>query len=105
MHKLVAIGLASIVAAGCSRPAETPPPAATAAPAAKIALASMPKADASTILQHIKVLSSDDFQGRAPGTQGEDKTVAYLESEFKKIGLKPGNSDGTYIQKVPLVGI
>ncbi len=39
------------------------------------------------------------------GTLGEEKTVAYLESQFKAMGLKPGNSDGSYVQKVPLVGI
>jgi Zn-dependent M28 family amino/carboxypeptidase len=51
------------------------------------------------------VLASDSFQGRAPGTPGEDKTVAYLEQQFRAIGLKPGNPDGSYIQRVPLVGI
>src|SRR5207248_3648218 len=50
-------------------------------------------------------LSSDEFEGRAPGTRGEELTVRYLVDQFKKIGLKPGNTDGTYIQKVPLVGI
>ena len=44
-------------------------------------------------------------EGRAPGTKGEELTVQYLETELKKLGLKPGNTDGTYIQKVPLVGI
>ena len=52
-----------------------------------------------------KTLSSDEFEGRGPGTKGEELTVAYLIDQFKKIGLKPGNTDGTYIQKVPLVGI
>jgi Zn-dependent M28 family amino/carboxypeptidase len=51
------------------------------------------------------VLASDEFEGRAPGTAGEDKTVAYLVDQFKGMGLKPGNTDGTYVQKVPLVGI
>jgi Zn-dependent M28 family amino/carboxypeptidase len=50
-------------------------------------------------------LSSDEFEGRAPGTPGEERTVQYLTAEFQKLGLKPGNTDGTYIQKVPLVGI
>ena len=40
-----------------------------------------------------------------PGSAGEEKTVSYLEAEFKKIGLKPGNPNGTYIQNAPLVGI
>ena len=56
------------------------------------------------LLAHIKTLSSDSFEGRAPGSHGEDLTVAYLTGQFKKIGLKPGNPDGTYVQKVPLVG-
>ncbi|HVU17160.1 MAG TPA: M28 family metallopeptidase [Candidatus Didemnitutus sp.] len=58
-----------------------------------------------SIRHHTAVLSSDDFEGRAPGTAGEDKTVAYLESEFRRLGLAPGNSNGTYIQAVPMVGL
>ena len=57
------------------------------------------------ILARTKVLSSDEFEGRAPGSVGEEKTVAYLVAEFKKLGLQPGNPDGTYVQNVPLVGI
>ncbi len=60
---------------------------------------------AADILAHTKVLSSDEFEGRAPGSPGEEKTVAYLVAEFKKLGLQPGNPDGTFIQNVPLVGI
>lgn len=56
------------------------------------------------ILEHIRVLASDDFEGRGPGTSGEDKTVAYLEDQFRRAGLKPGNPDGTFVQAVPLVG-
>jgi Zn-dependent M28 family amino/carboxypeptidase len=51
-----------------------------------------------------RVLSSDAFEGRAPGTPGEDKTVAYLIDRFKAAGLKPGNR-GSWVQKVPLVEI
>src|SRR3954452_2772101 len=57
-----------------------------------------------SILGHIKVLSGDDFEGRGPGTAGEEKTIAYLTEQFRSMGLKPGNPDGTYAQKVPLVG-
>jgi len=56
------------------------------------------------MLDHIRVLSSDEFEGRAPGTPGEEKTVKYLVDQFKSMGLKPGNPDGTYVQDVPLVG-
>ena len=56
------------------------------------------------ILTHIKTLASDEFEGRAPGTIGETKTVEYLSSQFKQSGLKPGNPNGTYFQEVPMVG-
>jgi Zn-dependent M28 family amino/carboxypeptidase len=49
-------------------------------------------------------LSSDDFQGRAPGTVGEDRTVELLAREFAAAGLKPGNGD-SWFQEVPLVEI
>jgi Zn-dependent M28 family amino/carboxypeptidase len=50
------------------------------------------------------VLASDDFQGRRPGTPGEEKTIAFLTAKFRKLGLKPGNGD-TFLQQVPLVEI
>jgi Zn-dependent M28 family amino/carboxypeptidase len=56
------------------------------------------------LLKHIKTLASDEFEGRAPGTIGEIKTVDYLIDRFKQSGLKPGNLNGTYIQEVPMVG-
>src|SRR6185503_14646399 len=56
------------------------------------------------LLQHIRVLASDAFEGRAPAARGEELTVNYLVNQFKKLGLKPGNRDGTYIQNVPLMG-
>ena len=59
---------------------------------------------ANDILQHIKVISGDEYEGRGPGTKGEELTVEYLTEQYQRIGLKPGNPDGTYVQKVPLVG-
>ena len=59
---------------------------------------------AGSILGHIRTLASDEFEGRAPASPGEDKTVDYLVGEMKRMGLAPGNPDGSYAQKVPLVG-
>jgi Zn-dependent M28 family amino/carboxypeptidase len=56
------------------------------------------------IMAHTKELSSDQYEGRGPGTPGEDLTVKYLTAQYQRLGLKPGNPDGTYVQKVPLVG-
>ena len=52
----------------------------------------------------ISVLASDDFQGRAPSTEGEEKSISYLAEQFKKIGLEPGNK-GSYFQEVSLMKI
>ena len=68
-------------------------------------LKALPAIDPAAVLGHVKTLASDAFEGRAPGTPGEEKTVAYLVEAFRRLGLKPGNPDGTYVQKVPLVGI
>ncbi|GAB3267448.1 M28 family peptidase [Chitinimonas naiadis] len=57
------------------------------------------------LLAYTQVLSSDAFEGRAPGTAGETATVNYLTEQFKALGLEPGNPDGSYVQKVPLAGI
>jgi Zn-dependent M28 family amino/carboxypeptidase len=56
------------------------------------------------LLRRIQVLASDELEGRAPGTLGEELTVEYLSEEFAAVGLQPGNPDGTYIQNVPLIG-
>ena len=49
-------------------------------------------------------LSSDEFMGRMPFTEGEKITTDFLETEFKKLGLEPGNGD-SYFQDVPMVSI
>lgn len=59
---------------------------------------------ADVILDYVKKLASDEFEGRAPGTRGERLTVDYLVDQFKGAGLKVGNPNGTFVQRVPLVG-
>jgi Zn-dependent M28 family amino/carboxypeptidase len=92
-HPSQTLGLSALVAACVS--------AATLLPAAE---PSFPAIDGIAVLEHTKVLASDAFEGRAPGTRGEELTVAYLTEQLRKIGLQPGNPDGTWVQKVPLVG-
>ncbi len=54
--------------------------------------------------QHVKTLASDEFEGRGPLSKGEEKTVDYLVTQYKKLGLKPAFGD-SYTQAVPLAKI
>jgi len=60
--------------------------------------------DTLTINRHLETLASDEFMGRKPFTEGEEKTIHYLESELKSMGVAPGNGE-SYFQDVPLVEI
>jgi Zn-dependent M28 family amino/carboxypeptidase len=57
-----------------------------------------------SLLTHIEILSSDEFEGRAPATRGEDLTIEYLVNQLEDIGIDPGMPDGTYIQEFPMLG-
>src|SRR5258706_6550615 len=57
------------------------------------------------LLQHIRVLSSDTFEGRLPATHGEALTLAYLVREFKRLGLEPADQAGNYVPIVPMTGV
>jgi len=51
----------------------------------------------------IRTLASDEFEGRAPGTAGEAKTIAYIAEQFRLAGLEPAGENGGWMQRVPLV--
>src|SRR3981189_1918235 len=78
----------------------TPP-----APVTSAVAASLKAIDGRDLLKHIKVLASDEFEGRSPGTKGETLTVAYIKRQFARFGLASGNPDGTYVQQVPMRGV
>src|SRR3546814_2999330 len=59
--------------------------------------------DAARIGEAVKTLGSDEFGGRGRGTPGEDRTVEYLVSTFKQIGLEPGGENGGWTQRVDLL--
>ena len=93
-----------ILLAGCQS-REPSVPVAPLGPGPELPASAAAAIDTGSIRSDIAMLASDSFQGRLPGTVGEDRTVEFLEREFKAIGLAPGNPDGSYLQKVPLVGI
>lgn len=61
-------------------------------------------ATSESLLDNIRTLASDEFEGRQPGTRGEQRTINYLKDECLKIGLQPGACDGTYFQTIPVLG-
>jgi Zn-dependent M28 family amino/carboxypeptidase len=100
-HLLVCLAtVASLTACNRAPPAPT---ATTPTPPATTAAATFHDAiDAGDFAAHVKVLSSDAFEGRGPGTPGEDKSVEYIKAQMQRIGLKPGNN-GEWFQTVPMV--
>jgi len=73
-------------------------------PAAGLSVVADGQLSEATLKEATRVLSSDAFEGRQPGTPGEDKALAYLVQEFTRVGLQPGNA-GSWFQDVPLVEI
>ncbi len=80
--------VAGLLAAACAVQPKLPPPSTDI--------------DETVFRTHVRMLASDDFEGRKPGTTGEEKTVAYLVEQFRKLGLKPGNGE-SFLQPVPMV--
>ncbi|MEZ5366133.1 MAG: M28 family peptidase [Bryobacterales bacterium] len=64
-----------------------------------------PTIDPTRIAADVEHLASDELGGRGPGTPDEDKTIAYIEEQFRKAGAVPAGDNGTYFQTVPLVGV
>ena len=78
-------------------------PAAIALLGCGAASAQAPHVDAQRMSEITRVLASDDFQGRAPGTAGEAKAIPYLVAQFKAAGLEPGGENGSWTQMVPMI--
>ncbi len=105
--RLLSIFIALLALAACNR--EQPAPAPAAAP-----VAATPKPvpgtphkfstaiDAADFAAHVRTLASDEFEGRAPGSIGEQMTTTYLKDQFERLGLAPGNN-GSFFQRVQMV--
>ncbi|MCL6566596.1 MAG: M20/M25/M40 family metallo-hydrolase [Acidobacteriia bacterium] len=93
LHALAGVAaFAFLFSSGCSRGPSAPE-------------AGLNSITADRLLAQTRTLAADEFEGRAPGGAGEQRTIQYLEAQLREFGLEPGNPDGTYLQKVPLVGI
>ena len=103
MSRIVLVSAACLLFSACQAPSRIADPAVTVQPSvAKTKHGFGPEVSTEDLSMHIKVLASDEFAGRAPGTIGEEKTVAYLTQQFQRLGLKPGNGD-SYVQTVPMI--
>src|SRR5712691_2913394 len=69
------------------------------------AIAAFQKIDAERIRAHVRFLSHDLLEGRGTGQRGGDLAAEYIATQFWLYGLKPAGDNGTYFQKVPMVGI
>ena len=95
MNRLALLCLAALTMAACAALSKAPAGWRSAAGGIR----------AEELLAHVRVLASDEFEGRGPGTAGETLSVDYLTARFRDYGLAPGNPDGSYAQDVPLVGL
>jgi len=83
-----------VLATACTQPPPPPPPQPTPAEG---------EITVESLTNHIKILASDEFAGRAPATPGGVKATEYLAKQLAALGIEPGAADGTYFQPVPIV--
>ncbi len=84
------VGCLAALLGGCAAQHKGPPPSTDI--------------DETAFRDDVRTLASDEFEGRKPGTPGEERTVAFLIAQYRKLHLEPGNGD-SYVQRVPLVEI
>jgi len=94
--------LALLLLLPSSLAAAAAPPAGTLTPAEKSAAAAITE---DVIRGHVRFLSSDLLEGRAPASRGDRVAQQYIQAQMESLGLEPGAPGGGWIQKVPLVGI
>lgn len=90
-----------LLLAACTR--EQPVAFSDAPAAAETATVNATAIDSARLSAYVRVLASDEFEGRAPGTPGEARTVSYLMEQFEAIGIEPGGRDGSWTQTVPMI--
>jgi hypothetical protein len=100
MDKRLALLLAGLAACATQSPPRTTP-GPDSLSSLESAFASVTPAE---LLAHVRVLASDEYEGRAIATQGERLTIDYLSAQFRSAGLRPAAPDQTFLQKVPLFG-
>ncbi len=99
---LSATGLMTIALAGCN-PTEPAKPTEPVADTVTSTLVTAPEITGADIAARVKELADDKYEGRGPGDPEGEKAADWIAAEMKRIGLEPGNPDGTYFQTVKMV--
>jgi Zn-dependent M28 family amino/carboxypeptidase len=90
---------------GAQRSQSSGHPSETSVRLAGTAIAALQKIDPERIRAHVRFLAHDLLEGRGTGQRGGDIAAEYIATQFALDGLKPAGDHGTYMQKVPLVGV
>ncbi|HVZ16353.1 MAG TPA: M28 family peptidase, partial [Terriglobales bacterium] len=98
---LVLILVTSALATNSKKP-PSPPAANEAIPSMRVAMNAI---NPNNIRAHVKFLSSDLLEGRGTGQRGGDIAADYIATQFALSGLKPAGDNGTYMQRVPMMGV
>lgn len=103
---LVLLGVSTLLFA-CSKeePVTEPMPAAQTDNSSEAALQAAQQIESDYMREIIKEISQDSYEGRGPGSRGDDKTREYLAGRLQELGLEPGAEDGSWDQKFDLVGV
>ena len=109
MRRFVTFLFVLTLAVGAAAQEKAAKPAAAATASGPVlpagAAAAMKSIDAERMRAHVRFLSHDLLEGRGTGQRGGDIAAEYIATQFALYGLKPAGDDGTYLQKVPLVGV
>ena len=62
-----------------------------------------PEINEADFREMVRTMASDEFEGRAPGSSGGEKTVEYISAQYERIGLQPAGGNGGWYQTVPMV--
>src|SRR6476659_4331476 len=104
MKRFILAILCGAVASCSSEPKQQAQAALPPSTSQHVPIGQLPSIDIDALLAHTRKLSSDEFEGRAPGTKGEELSVNYIADQFQRAGLKPGNTYRSFVQAVPLFG-
>src|SRR5919109_516028 len=99
---LISIGIAAV---GQGKASGTKKRAAASAGLSSAAAAAVKSIDPQRIREHVRFLSHDLLEGRGTGQRGGDIAAQYIATQFALYGLKPAGDAGSFLQKVPLVGV